>query len=95
MRENRQVIVAWDSPTQAWRYPPFQFHGGRIAPQVIPLLECLVDMALAAGWGEVEWLYSAHTLLEGQRPATVFIENPDRVLAVAYQEFVEERYSHW
>ena len=91
----RGIIAAWHKPKNSYFYPPFQFHGHRIAPQIPAIMTHLKTLDGANGWGEIEWLYGCHSLLDGQRPMDVFMSAPDRVLAVAKREFVDELESGW
>lgn len=95
LRTERHIVAAWDASSRAWRYPPFQFLADNIALQIAPLLQYIVDRGNADGWDEIEWLYSNHALLDGQKPVDAFVSNPDLVLAVAKREFVDERDTNW
>ena len=55
----------------------------------------LTDEANQSGWLEVEWLYAPHVLLDGRSPAECFTADPERVLAVAREEFGQDRVSQY
>ena len=84
------------------RYPGFQFDAqGHLIPQMTLLLDLLrgpgglTDEANQSGWLEVEWLYAPHVLLDGRSPAECFTADPERVLAVAREEFGQDRVSQY
>ena len=96
-RREGKLLGAWIRPERAYKFPPWQFIGGKPKPQVRSLLKLLrnKDTGIAgpadtAGWLEIEWLYAPHVLLEGQTPASLMDSDPDRVLQVARIEFMDD-----
>ena len=93
-----RVLAVWVREVGEHRYPGFQFDAqGHLIPQMTLLLDLLrgpgglTDEANQSGWLEVEWLYAPHVLLDGRSPAECFTADPERVLAVAREEFGREQ----
>ena len=96
-RKEGKLLGAWIQPKRAYRYPPWQFAGGQLKPQVRSLLTLLrnevsgvATPADTAGWLEIEWLYAPHVLLDGRSPASLMDSDPDRVVEAARIEFMDE-----
>lgn len=93
-----QLLGAWVPSERAYRYPPWQF--GPDGQPVEPLAEILgilreqgrmaADNRRTSGWKEIEWFLSPHTLLDGEKPADLLTTDPDKVLKIAVEQFVEE-----
>lgn len=83
-QEQGKILGAWVKEEQAFRFPVFQFHEGHIRPQMKPLLDLLADLLgeLNSGWGQVEWFYARHALMDAKLPSEMMLFDPDRVLAV-------------
>ncbi len=96
-RGEGQLLGVWIQPEQAYRFPPWQFAGGQLKPQVRHLLTLLrnevsgvANPGDTAGWLEIEWLYAPHVLLDGRTPASLMDSDPDRVVRAARVEFMDE-----
>lgn len=90
------LVGVWSEPRRRFVYPDFQFdRAGRVRPEVSELLTVLPNEADIGGWRRAFWLYSPHALLGGLLPATVFVDDPQRVIEVAKQEFAGARGSEW
>lgn len=93
-----QLLGVWMPSERAYRYPPWQFgpDGQPVEPmpEILSLLRKEGRMSTnsrqTSGWKEVEWLLSPHTLLDGEKPADLLTKQPEKVLEIAYEQFVEE-----
>lgn len=94
-RRRRQVLAVWHAPANQYYYPPFQFAGRVLRREMSPLSGYLNEGVSESGWGEIEWLYAPHALLDGREPARVFPEDPERVLRVLHGEFLEDADNRW
>lgn len=103
MRRNGQLLGVWLPSEQAYRFPTWQFGAdGAAVPGLAELLTLLrgpggmnTAERRTSGWGEVEWFLTPHTLLDGASPADVLPDDPERVLAVAQEEFQESADARW
>lgn len=101
LRRAGQLLGAWVPNERAYRYPPWQFDdNGRPVPQVQIILKLLRENGgvidggyRTSGWNEVEWLLSHLVLLDDRTPADMLRDDPDRVVAAAHKEFVEDKNS--
>jgi len=80
-------------------YPDFQFNQAGLIKQV-PSLLSVYDSFNSHYWDNtwriVEWFMCPHhTLLDGQRPASVLATNPQGVLRVARVEFEQDPETNW
>lgn len=93
-----RLLGAWVPAEQDYRYPPWQFDGeGKPIPQLAKILVILRetwhsnrDGHRTSGWSEVAWFIGVHALLDCETPAHWLAVDPDRVVAVAHREFIEE-----
>lgn len=101
LRRAGQLLGAWDPNERAYRYPPWQFDdNGKPVPQVQIILKLLRENGgvidggcRTSGWNEVEWHLSHLVLLDDRTPAYMLRDDPDRVVAAARIEFVEDKNS--
>lgn len=71
-------------------HPDFQFDAqGRLMPEVKDLLDVLPTGG--TNWNLAFWVFQPTGALNGRRPADVFRQNPDRVVAVARKDFLGDR----
>lgn len=99
LRRAGQLLGAWVPNERAYRYPPWQFDdNGKPVPQVQIILKLLREHGgvidggyRTSGWNEVEWLLSHLVLLDDRTPADMLRDNPERVVAAAHTEFVEDK----
>jgi len=97
-RRDGDLLGVWIPSERAYRYPPWQFdRDGQPFPQLKEILDLLRGpggMASSdrrtSGWQEVEWFMSPHALLEGSRPYEVLRDDPERILEIATEQFVED-----
>lgn len=99
-RQSGKVLGVWIPEEGIYRYPAFQWRTSReLIDEMAPLLECLrVQMFKSeptSGWQELEWLLGPHALLDSRAPADLLRIDPQRVLSVAFREFLEEAKSGW
>ncbi len=94
LRKAGKLLGVWVVSEKAYRHPPCQFFGGRLLPQIEPLLELLPGPS-GSGWEQAEWLYSPHALLDGSAPAQMLLIDPDRVLSAATREYREDKDAGW
>ena len=94
LRKAGELLAVWLPSDQRFLYPTWQFdERGNPIPEVVALLALLrspngMDIGVpSTGWGEVEWFISYHVLLDGLSPAQVLASDPERVLAIAKEEF--------
>lgn len=88
-RKARKILAVWYMPGKRYLYPPYQFVGARLLPEIAALL--VLRQAIGpdrSGWAIVEWLLSPHVLLEDQSPAEILQFTPNRVIAAARAEFL-------
>lgn len=83
-REQGKILGVWVNEERAFRFPVFQFHQGRVRPQMKPLLDLIADLldGPESGWGQVEWFYARHALMDAKLPSEMMVFDPDRVLNV-------------
>jgi hypothetical protein len=101
LRRAGQLVGVWVPYEHAYRYPPWQFDdNGRPVAQVQAILKLLRENGgvtdggkRTSGWNEVEWLLCHLVLLNDRTPAAMLRDDPDRVVAAAHKEFVEDRSS--
>lgn len=90
------LLGVWSVRLHGFVYPDFQFnHSGAIRQEVAELLAVLPGDNDGSGWRRAFWLYSPHTLLEGQTPAEVFPDAPARVIHIARVEFRSDPAATW
>ncbi|MFM0497231.1 hypothetical protein [Paraburkholderia caledonica] len=96
MRSGGVLPGVWSALRECFPYPDFQFgDGGRLIPEVLPLLGILPAEGDDAGWRRAFWLYSPHALLDGSVPSSIFALDPLRILEVAKAEFNVSPESGW
>jgi hypothetical protein len=85
LRRKGELLGAWDG--REYLHPAFQFDRdtGRAMHEMKELLDLLPKDP--GGWRQTFWLYQAHALLEGKRPADVFQSDPQSVLKAARSTF--------
>lgn len=89
-RKERKILAIWHTPRKPYLFPPCQFVGAQLLPEIETLLMMReVVGSDRSGWSMVEWLLTPHVLLNDQRPADLLESNPDRVVAAAKVEFSE------
>uniref|UniRef100_E1TI48 Antitoxin Xre/MbcA/ParS-like toxin-binding domain-containing protein n=1 Tax=Burkholderia sp. (strain CCGE1003) TaxID=640512 RepID=E1TI48_BURSG len=98
--ENRRtgaLLGVWSAPEHRFVYPDFQFNrSGALRTHVAELLGVLpANKDDQGGWRRAFWLYSPHSLLEGQTPADVFANASIRVIEVAREEFLGDPDAAW
>jgi hypothetical protein len=96
-RRTGALLGVWSAPQHRFVYPDFQFdHSGALREHVAELLALLpANKNDRGGWRRAFWLYSPHSLLDGQTPADVFANAPIRVIAVAREEFLGDPDAAW
>ncbi len=81
-RKSRHIFAVWDG--NAYRYPRFQFDNtGRPRSETPSLIELLPRDANGSNRDAALWLFAPDALLDGQTPAEVFPDEPERVLRIA------------
>ena len=85
LRRKGELLGAWDG--HEYQHPAFQFdqRTGRVMPEMRELLEILPKEQ--SGWRQVFWLFQPHALLDGERPADVFQDQPQSVIGAAHSTF--------
>ncbi|WCM23633.1 hypothetical protein NDK50_22500 [Paraburkholderia bryophila] len=96
-RTNGTLLGVWSEPRRAFIYPDFQFdRSGTVRKEVTELLAVLpANKDDRGGWRRAFWLYSPHSLLDGQTPVDVFADAPMRVIKVAREEFMGDPGASW
>ena len=91
------LLGVWSEPHHRFIYPDFQFNcSGTVRNGVAELLAVLpATEGDGGGWRRAFWLYSPHVLLDGKRPADVFVYAPIRVIKVAREEFLGDPEAAW
>lgn len=82
-------------PEDRYLYPPCQFDGATLIPEMESLLGYLDYDVTGSGWDEIEWLYAGNAYLDARRPADVLPEAPSEVLKVAQQQLTEDPDARW
>jgi hypothetical protein len=95
LRRNGTLFGVWSPSERSYRYPDFQFEHGMLRPEVEDLLAVLPVKEDKGGWRIAFWLFSPHALLDGKEPASVFIDDPQKVIGIAKQEFSGEQDAGW
>jgi hypothetical protein len=96
LRSLSRLLGVWVAQRKTFVHPTFQFDRlGQLRSEVGELLAILPDKGDRGGWERAFWLYSPHALLEGKTPADVFIDDPQRVIAVAKREFAGDPDANW
>ncbi|QND81018.1 hypothetical protein H4W19_04300 [Pseudoxanthomonas mexicana] len=103
LRRDGQLLGVWLPSEQEYRFPTWQFAGdGQPQPVLAELLALLrgaggmgTENRQTSGWGEVEWFMTPHALLDGATPEELITSEPERVLAVAKEEFGESADASW
>lgn len=81
-RQRGQIFGAWDG--NAYRYPTFQFDAdGQPRAEMPALIEVLPRDADGRGRDAALWLFAPDAALDERTPAEVFVEDPQRVIALA------------
>lgn len=95
-RRRRRVLAVWHPPENQYYYPPNQFDDTGPRREMSAVLGYLNNQGFSySGWGEIEWLYTPHVLLDGQTPDDVLLHDPRRVLRVIHEEFLEDPDARW
>lgn len=96
-RSNGSLLGVWVATEGTYRYPDFQFDArGSTRSEVAELLKYLPSCDHdPSGWRRAFWLYSPHHLLFSETPAHVFLNDPQRVIEAAIEEFCTDRNAHW
>lgn len=102
-RRAGRLLGVWVPEEHAYRYPPWQFDSdGMPIPQLAAILTILRESwhlertgHRTSGWSEVAWFLGHHALLNADTPAYWLATDPERVLAVAHREFIEEGDNIW
>jgi hypothetical protein len=96
-RATGALLGVWSAPQHRFTYPNFQFNRlGTLRKDIAELLAALPpNNDDRGGWRRAFWLYSPHTLLDGQTPADVFANAPVRVIEVARAEFLGDPGTAW
>ncbi|WP_277185174.1 hypothetical protein [Caballeronia sp. BR00000012568055] len=95
LRKDGALFGVWSAKDRGYRYPDFQFERGMLRPETAELLSVLAALEDSGGWRIAFWLYSPHALLDGNKPADVFVTAAQRVIDVARQEFGGEQDAGW
>ena len=94
-RVNRQILSAWDAPSEQYFYPPFQLSQRCVIPEMAHVMKWLEPYTNESGWGSVGWWLSPHSLLDGNSPADIFPMEAGRVVMIAEEEFSEDQNRFW
>jgi hypothetical protein len=85
-REHRLFGVRWRGE---YLHPAFQFQAsGEVHPAMERLLAVLPTTD--ANWNAAFWLFERNGKVGGRRPADVFVEDPNGVIAAATEDFVRD-----
>jgi hypothetical protein len=88
LRASGKLLGAWSSRSRTFVHPDCQFDE---ANQVRPMMEVLLAILPAdgdeGGWRRTFWLYGPRDALDGRLPADALAPDPERVLALAREEF--------
>ncbi|MEM5341464.1 hypothetical protein [Paraburkholderia azotifigens] len=97
LRTEGIIFGVWSEPRQRYVYPDFQFdREGRPVPDMATLLAILPDRgAESGGWDRAWWFYWPCRMLDGAKPADVFVSAPERVIDAATDEFRQPRDADW
>lgn len=97
LRRLGKLLAVWVPEEGGFRFAPWQFDGaGNPHPRMAEVLTVLRgETGVAAGqptsgWEELEWFLAPHALINGARPAELFVRDPDAVLALAREDFAPE-----
>lgn len=90
LRKDGVLFGVWSARDRSYLYPDFQFEQGTLRPQVAELLETLPFQDDKGGWRTAFWLYSLHALMDGDKPADIFVTDAERVIEAARNEFCGE-----
>ena len=97
-RKERRLLAVWHRPANDWLYPDFQFEDGSLikeVPDLLAVYESYYSHVWSNTWSIVEWYMSPHLLLDGARPAEVLAKDPQKVIAVARAEFLQDPATMW
>lgn len=94
-RKSRKLLAVWYAPEDRYLYPPCQFAGAMLIPEMESLLGYLDYGVTGSGWDEIEWLYAGNAHLDARPPADVLLEAPAEVLKVAQQQLTEDPDARW
>lgn len=95
-RRRRRLLAVWHAPENEYFYPPSQFDEAGPRREMSAVLGYLNDESFSSsGWGEIEWLFAPHALLDSQIPADMLSHDPRRVLQVLHDEFLETPDTRW
>ena len=94
-RRSRKLLAVWCAAEDRYLYPPCQFAGAMLIPQMEPLLGYLDYGVTGSGWDELEWLYAGNAYLDARQPVDVLPEAPSEVLKVAQQQFTGDPDAGW
>lgn len=97
LRKDGRLLGARSISANVFKHPEFQFTAdGRIRQGIRELLKVMTPpMKDPDGWNRALWLYAPHPQLGGRRPAQVYSEDPDQVLALAKDAFAENQDGKW
>lgn len=88
LRARGQLLGAWSSRSRTYVHPDCQFdEAHQLRPVMRGLLALLPAHGDEGGWRRVFWLYGPRDALGGQAPADLLGSEPERVLALARDEF--------
>ncbi len=91
LRKRGKLLGVWSAKDGTYRHPDFQFDAsGQLRPRLAELLSLIDDKDDAGGWRRAFWLYGTSDALDDKSPADMFIEDPERVIALAKQERAED-----
>lgn len=93
-RRSGRILGVWEPEEGHYLYPEFQFSSEAALSAIKRLLEWLPN-ASGSGWDQVEWLYAPHPKLGGRTPVEVLSVDPERVLAVAENQFTQNPDECW
>lgn len=89
LREQSALAVR---EANSFKFPAFQFlESGKLHPRMKDVLQLInVDRAqgdIDDGWPAMIWMYSPTSLLAGQRPMDIFVDDAEAVLDAAQRQF--------
>lgn len=88
LRARGQLLGAWSSRSRTYVHPDCQFdEAHQLRPVMRDLLALLPTEGDDGGWRRVFWLYGSREALDDQAPADLLGSAPERVLALAREEF--------
>ena len=97
-RKERRLLAVWHKPDMQWIYPDFQFDRTGLIyqmPELLTVYDRYYSHVWDNPWRVVEWFMSPHLLLDGARPCEILALDPQRVLSVAQNEFLDDPMTLW